>query len=80
MSYTLFIHMVNDEPFVAEVNELPAPTDQVLVCNSPRRRDGKDVGSFLPEVVTVIIPWQRIVFVELMPTETSEEIVSFIRE
>lgn len=80
MSYMLFVHMLNDEPFIAEIDEFPSPTDQVLICNSPRRRDGKDVDSFLPEVVTVMIPWQRIVFVEVMPTGTTEEIVTFIRE
>ena len=80
MSFTLLIHMANEEPFVAEVDELPQPNDQLLICNSPRRRDGKDVGSFLPEVVTVIIPWRNIYSVEVMPSEVAEDIITFVRE
>jgi len=80
MPHTLTIHMMNEEPFVAEIDELPHAVDQVLICNSPRRRDGKDVASFLPEVVTVLVPWHRIAFVEVMPSEVMEDIVTFIRE
>lgn len=80
MSYTLLVHPVNEEPFIAEVEELPRPDDQVLICSSPRRRDGKDVDSFQPEVVTVMIPWTRIHFVELLPSKATEDIVSFVRE
>jgi len=80
MAYTLFIHMQNEEPFIADVDELPKPDDQVLICKSPRRRDGKDVDSFLPEVVTILLPWTRVAFVEVMPTEATEELVTFVRE
>lgn len=80
MAYTLFVHMLNEEPFVAESEELPQPSDQLLICTSPRRRDGKDVDSFLPEVVTVLLPWHRIAFVEVMPTEATEELITFVRE
>ena len=80
MSHTILVHIMNEEPFLAEVEELPQPTDQVLLCSSPRRRDGKDVDSFLPEVVTVIIPWQRITFVEVMPSEATEDVFTFVRE
>jgi hypothetical protein len=80
MAYTLLVHPVNEEPFVAEIEELPGPNDQVLICSSPRRRDGKDVESFQPEVVTVMIPWSRIHFVELLPSQATEDIVSFVRE
>ena len=80
MSYTLFVHMLSEEPFIAEIEELPQPSDQLLVCTSPRRRDGRDVDSFLPEVVTVLIPWHRVAFVEVMPREVTEEIVTFVRD
>lgn len=80
MAHTLLVHVSNEEPFVAEVERLPEPGDQVLICNSPRRRDGKDVDSFLPEVVTVMIPWHRVVFVEIMPSEAEEDIFTFVRE
>jgi hypothetical protein len=80
MAHTLLIHMENEEPFVAEVEELPQPADQIVICNNPRRRDGKDVGSFLPEAVTVVIPVARLLFLEVLPTEVPEELVTFVRE
>ncbi len=80
MAHTLLIHVENEEPFLAEVDELPGRADQLLLCNSPRRRDGKDVDGFLPEVVTIIIPWNRVYFAELMPSETSEDLITFVRE
>ena len=80
MSQTLLVHMMNEEPFLAEVDALPAAVDQVLICSSPRRRDGKDVENFLPEVVTVIIPWHRVTYIEVIPSQASEEVLTFVRE
>lgn len=80
MSYTLLIHMIGEDPVVAEVEELPGPSDQVLVCNNARRRDGRDIHYILPEATTILFPWHRIHCVEVLPAEGEEEIVSFIRE
>jgi hypothetical protein len=77
---TLLIHVSNEEPIMAEVEELPSPDDQALFCINPRRRDGKDLHYVLPEVQTIIIPWWRINLVEIMPTGEEEEIVAFYRD
>ncbi len=74
--HTLLIHISNEEPILAEVEALPATGDQVLFCTNPRRRDGRDVHYILPEVQTVIIPWHRISFIEVMPSGEEEEIIS----
>ncbi len=79
MSQTVLIHMSNEDPIVAEMEYMPERTDQVIIVNNPRRRDGKDLHYVMAEVQTLIIPWHRISFIELFPTE-QEEIVSFIRE
>jgi hypothetical protein len=80
MTYTLLIHMENADPVVAEVEDLPNPQDQVIVINNARQRDGKELHYVMPEVQTLILPWNRITFIEVMPTEEEEEIVGFIRE
>jgi len=80
MTYTLLIHLANTDPIVAEVDQLPDPQDQTITVTNPRQRDGKDVHYIMPEVQTVIFPWNRITFIEVMPTEEEEEIVGFIRE
>jgi hypothetical protein len=80
MTYTLLIHLESTDPLVAEVDDLPSPQDQVIVVNNPRQRDGKDLHYVMPEVQTLIFPWNRITFIEVMPTEEEEEVVGFIRE
>lgn len=78
--HTVLIHVTNEEPVLAEVEELPSPTDQVIYCMNPRRRDGKDLHYVLAEVQTVIFPWWRVNFVEVMPSGEEEEIVAFYRD
>jgi hypothetical protein len=80
MTYTVLIHMANEDPIVAELEELPSPQAQSIIINNPRQRDGKDLYYVLPEVQTLILPWSRINFIEVMPTEEEEEIVGFVRD
>jgi hypothetical protein len=80
MTYTVLVHLHNEDTVVAEIDELPNPQDQIIVINNPRLRDGKDLHYIQPEVQTVIFPWTRISFIEVMPTEEEEEIIGFIRE
>ena len=77
---TILVHISNEEPILAEIEELPTPADQAIFCINPRRRDGKDLHYVLPEVQTIIIPWWRINFVEIMPSGEEEEIVAFYRD
>ena len=80
MAYTVLIHISNEEAIVGEIERLPEPTDQVLIVHNVRYRDGRDVSYVLPETDTVIYSWQRIHCVEILPSETEEEVISFIRE
>ena len=77
---TVLIHIVGEESIVGEIESIPEPTDQVLVVNNLRLRDGRDVSYLLPETDTVVYPWTRIHCVEILPSEEEEEIISFIRE
>lgn len=74
--HTILVHISNDEPIMAELEQLPDPSDQVVVCMNPRRRDGKELHYILPEVQTIILPMHRITFIEIMPSGDEEEIVS----
>jgi hypothetical protein len=80
MAYTVLIHIANEQAIVGEVEHIPEPTDQVLIVRNIRYRDGRDVSYVLPETDTVIYPWHRIHCVEILPSETEEEVISFIRE
>jgi hypothetical protein len=77
---TVLIHIVGEESVVGEIESIPEPTDQVLIVNNLRLRDGRDVSYLLPETDTVVYPWTRIHCVEILPSEEEEEIISFVRE
>ncbi len=80
MSHTIVVHVFNEDPIVGEVDELPAVIDTMLVIHNPRRRDGKDIHYLSNDVVTVIWPVNQITFIEVMPSETEERIIGFVRE
>jgi hypothetical protein len=80
MAYTILIHILNEEPFVGEVEELPTSTDTNLRIQNPRKRDGKDLLNLQSDVTTVIWPWNRISYVEVLPSGGEDEIIGFVRE
>ncbi len=77
---TILIHIMNEDPILGEVNELPAATDQIITVRNPRRRDGKDLHYLQANVTEVIWPMGRIAFIEIIPGEEEEEIIGFVRE
>lgn len=80
MTYKLLFHLQNDDPFIGEVDELPDRTDQLITINNPRRKDGKDIHYLESNVVTIILPVVRITFIELLPSELEEKIISFVKD
>lgn len=77
---TILIHIMNEDPILGEVHELPTPTDQIIMVKNPRRRDGKDLHYLQANVTEVIWPMARIAFIEIIPGEEEEEIIGFVRE
>lgn len=80
MSYRLQIHVNNEQPIVVNVDRLPTPNDTCVVGVNPMRRDGKDVDYLLKEVNQIYIPWWRINFIQVLPSEEEENVPTFIRE
>ena len=80
MTQTLLFHVHNDDPIIGEVDELPGRTDQLITINNPRRKDGKDIHYLEGDVVTIIMPVVRITFIEIIPSDMDEEIVSFVKD
>ncbi|MGD8456799.1 MAG: hypothetical protein PVF83_10465 [Anaerolineales bacterium] len=80
MSFQVILHISNEEPIVGDIDDLPLPGDSVLILNNPRKRDGKDIHYLSADVTTVVWPWSRVNFLEIMPTEAEEEIIGFVRE
>ena len=81
MSKLVILHILNSEPILGEIDELPAPSDNIITVHNPRHIDGKDVDYIQDQVATVIWPLEKINFIELMPGEDDDEdIIGFVRE
>jgi hypothetical protein len=77
---TVVVHVMGEDPFVAEVEELPAPTDQAITLVNPRRRDNKPLHYVEDQTISVIFPWHRISFIEVRPDEEARgEVDLFFR-
>jgi hypothetical protein len=80
MAITVQIHIVNEDPIVAEVEALPAANDTLLVAVNPRMRDGKDLRFLAPNVTTIILPVSRVNFIQVLPSGEEERVVGFVRD
>jgi hypothetical protein len=76
---TVIIHIMNEDPVMGEMEDLPKPADSMIYVRNPRRRDGKEVPYLLVGVKEAFWPLTRVTFIEVVPTE-EEEIISFVRE
>lgn len=76
---TIKLHIMNEDPVVGEIDALPDPKDVSLLVKNPRRRDGKEITYLEENVSSVIWPFHKINFIQVLPGE-EEEIISFVRE
>lgn len=80
MPYAVVVHISNEDPIMAEIDELPATTDTIITLKNPRRRDGKDIHYLQNDVISVIWPINQISFIEVLPGAGEEKIIGFVRE
>lgn len=80
MSLTVIVHINNEDAVVGEVEELPSASDQLIVVQNPRKRDGKDLHYIDEDVNTLIFPFHRINFIQVLPSADVEEVIGFVRE
>lgn len=80
MSISIIMHLMNEDPVLGELERLPEQSDQVIIITNPRMKDGKDLPYLEAEVTTMIVPWHRITFIEIIPTAEMDEVITFVRE
>jgi hypothetical protein len=76
---SVIVHINNEDAVVCELEELPPPGSAYLTLLNPRLRDGKDLHYLDENVTTMLVPWHRINFVQILASSESEEIISFVR-
>ena len=77
---SVVVHIANEDDIVCELEDMPGTTDRYIYMQNPRRRDGKDLHYLDEEVTSILVPWHRINFIQLLPSGESEEIIGFVRE
>lgn len=81
MPYTVIVHISNEDAFIAEIDELPQPTDTVLVVRNARKKDGKPLQQLDTEAIMVAYSWTRVTFLEILAERASrDELYEFFRD
>lgn len=81
MRREIIVHIMNEEAFVADIEEMPNPTDTFLTFSNPRKRDGKPVSFGAEGSAAFMVPWHRITYIELVPSERERTgVFDFVRE
>jgi hypothetical protein len=80
MPYSVILHVAGETAVLGEVDELPKPTDNIVVVSNPRQRDGKDLHYIDNNVVKVIWPIAKVSFIEILESTDEEKIIGFVRD
>jgi hypothetical protein len=70
---TLLVHISNSEPVKIDVEELPKPSDIMIVGRNPRDRKDREVEWLDEGVTTVMLPWSRINMIQVMPDPNAQD-------
>jgi hypothetical protein len=80
MAKTIILHIMGEDPILADLEQDPVPSDNFIRVSNLRKKDGKDVPYIAGGVQSVIFPWHRITFVEIMPSEEERgQVIDFFR-
>lgn len=66
MAITAIVHLQGEDAFVADMDQLPNPSDQFLMFRNLRRKNGQPVNYVTDGATAFIYSWNRITFIELM--------------
>lgn len=78
--YKVLIHIVNDDPFEADMEKLPNHLSTSITFTNPRRRDGRNVPWVTAGARAFIYPMSRISFIEVMVSDTDfDDMITFYR-
>jgi hypothetical protein len=78
---SVIAHISQEDPFLAEMIELPKATDNCAEFFNPRLRDGKPLRYASVGMSSLIFPMHRVMFIEVMASEEERaQVVEFFRE
>lgn len=69
MARSVIIHLSNEDPVLADMEEMPSPTATTITFTNPRTRDGKNIKWVTAGATMFIFPLWRVNFIELVTSE-----------
>jgi hypothetical protein len=79
MAYTVNIHILNEEPFVADLEALPAADATYIFVTNPRTREGRQVPWNTGQTQGFIFPMSRISYIAIMVSEQEKRDIEYFR-
>ncbi len=81
LAYTVILHIPNEDPILAEMDEMPKANDMFLTVTNIRRRDGSRLNNIDMEAEKFLYPWSRVNFIEVLASEAERaKVMKFYRE
>lgn len=66
MAITAIVHIVGEDAFMADLDEMPNPTHTFLMLRNMRKKDGKQLTYLSDDASAFLYAWTRITFIELL--------------
>lgn len=66
MSIPAVIHIIGEDAFIADLDELPNPTHSYVLMRNMRKKDGKQLAYLTDGATASLYAWSRITFIEIM--------------
>lgn len=70
MAIRVVVHIINEEPFVADMESMPEPTATYITLVGPRSREGNRLNWITHGATHFIYPMARVAFLEVINMET----------
>jgi hypothetical protein len=80
MSHSIILHITGETSIAGEIEELPKPTDTIILVMNPRQKDGKDLHYLDNNVTKVIWSLNKVSFIEILEGTGEEKIIGFVRD
>jgi hypothetical protein len=81
VAHVVILHVLNQDPILAEMDKLPDPKDSFVSITNPRKLDNKPISFIKKEAKQIMFPWTQIFFIEIMESaEERRQLLDFFRE
>lgn len=77
---SVIVHVNNEDAVVCEMEDMPDPGTIFMTLYNPRLRDGGDLHYLDENVTSMMVPWHRVNFVQILPSGEAEDIIGFVRD